>query len=252
MGVLFIGAGMFMLSSGGGITFTSVAFVLGILFMLAGLLECLSYKSYRGDEGDKTWVLVDGITTFILGFLVIFNKLASDATVPLVLGLWIGVSGIRNLIRAWEKIEVKDSYFYGHLATGLLNVVAGLYMYFNADLFMLPVAVLVGICMMVQGLNVLMVGSTISVIKSAFIMTKEEMLIKAAAEAERAHIAAKEAIKMAKEAKANVKVIEATPEEELDAALAVKPGETTEETDETAENAEAEETAAEADDSAEK
>ncbi len=232
MGVLFIGAGIFMIAAGGGVTFLSVAFVLGILFMAAGICECLSYKSYRGDEEDKKWVLIDGMTTFLLGFLIIFNKLAADTTVPLVLGLWAAVAGIRNLVRAWEKMESKDSYFYGHLIIGLINMIVGLYMYFNNDLFVLSVGVLVGICVLVQGLNILMVGSTILVIKSQFIMTKEEMLAHAVEEAEKAHQAAKEAIKGAKEAKANVKAIEETPEEELDAALAPKPSEEPNETEE--------------------
>lgn len=224
MGILFMGAGIFMIAMSGGATFLSVAFVLGIMFMLAGILECLSYRSYRGDQEDKTWVLVDGLTTFVLGFLIIFNKLAADTTVPLVLGLWVAVAGIRNLIRSWEKLEVKDSYFYGHLIIGLINVFVGLYMYFNNDLLMLPVGILVGICLLVQGLNICMVATTILVVKSEFIMTKEEMLAEAVEEAEKAREAAKEAIMAVKEAKANVKVIEETPEEELDAALAPKPG----------------------------
>lgn len=225
MGALFVAAGIFMIAGGGGITFLSVAFVLGLLFMVGGVCEALSYKSYAGDDEDRKWVLIDGMTTFVLGFLIIFNKLAADATVPLVLGLWIAVAGIRNLVRALEKAEVKDSYFYGHFAIGLLNTVVGLYMYFNNDLLMLAVGVLVGVCVIMQGLNIFMVACTISVIKSEFIMTKEEMLTKAVEDAATAHEAAKEAIKMAKEAKANVKIIEETPEEELDASLAPKPGE---------------------------
>ena len=56
-------------------------------------------------------------------------------------------------------------------------------------------------------------------------MTKEELLTKAVEEADAAHEAAREAVKMAKEAKANVRVIEETPEEELDLMIAPKPGE---------------------------
>ena len=108
---------------------------------------------------------------------------------------------------------------------GTVNVVAGLYMFFNNDLLMLPVGVLVGICVLVHGLNIFMVAITILVAKSGFIMNKEEMLEQAAEEVEKAHEAAKEAIKVLKEAKATVEVIKETPEEELDASLAPKPTE---------------------------
>ena len=119
----------------------------------------------------------------------------------------------------------ETSYFYGHLVIGTVSVVAGLYMFFNNDLLMLPVGVLVGICVLVHGLNmVAMVAITILVAKSGFIMNKEEMLEQAAEEVEKAHEAAKEAIKVLREAKATVEVIKETPgEEELDASLAPEP-----------------------------
>ena len=46
----------------------------------------------------------------------------------------------------------------------------------------------------------------------------------AAAKAEEAHLAAKQAIKFAKETRAELRVIRETPAEELDLALAPKPG----------------------------
>lgn len=224
MGGLFILAGLFMIFNGG-ITFLSVAFVIGLLFILAGALECLSYRSYRGVEEDNKWVLIDGLVMFILGVLIIFNKLSADATVPLVLGLWVLTIGVRNLVRAWEKIEHKNSFFYGHGIIGIVNLLVGLYMFFNEALLDISVAALVGVCLITQGTNLIMVASTIIVMKHEKIMTKEEILNKAIEEADAAHEAAREAVKMAKEAKANVKVIEETPEEEIDLLLAPMPTE---------------------------
>ena len=57
-GILFMGAGIYLIANGG-ITFMSVAFIIGILFILGGIVECLSYNSYRGDEDDRTWILID-------------------------------------------------------------------------------------------------------------------------------------------------------------------------------------------------
>lgn len=56
MGVLLIVAGIFMIANEG-ITFISFAFVVGLLFIVAGIAEALSCNSYRGDEGDKSWGL---------------------------------------------------------------------------------------------------------------------------------------------------------------------------------------------------
>lgn len=226
MGGLFILGGLFMIFNSG-VTFLSVAFIVGLLFILAGVLECLSYRSYRGVEEDNKWVLIDGLVMFILGILIIFNKISADATVPSVLGLWVLTIGVRNLVRAWEKIEHKNNFFYGHGIIGVVNLLVGLYMFFNDNMFGISVAALVGVCLITQGANLIMVASTIIVMKHEKIMTKEELLTKAVEEADAAHEAAREAVKMAKEAKANVRVIEETPEEELDLMLAPKPGEAT-------------------------
>lgn len=222
MGGLFILGGFFMIFSGG-ITFLSVAFVIGLLFIIAGALECLSYRSYRGVEEDNKWVLIDGLVMFILGILIIFNKISADVTVPAVFGLWVTTIGVRNLVRAWEKRSNKNNFFYGHGIIGVINLLVGLYMFFNDSLLGASVVALVGVCLITQGVNLIMVASTIIVMKHERIMTKEELLNKAVEEADAAHEAAREAVKMAKEAKANVRVIEETPEEELDLMLAPNP-----------------------------
>ena len=222
-GILFMGAGVFLIANSG-ITFLSVAFPTGLAFMIAGVVECLSYSSYRGDNEERTWILIDGTTTFMLGALIILNKLTADAVIPAVLGLWVITTGIRNFVRAWERIEERKHDFYDHLIIGLLNLVCGLYVFFDSDILNLQTMMMVGLCVVVQGINILHVGSTIIIQKPDFLKTKAEKLEAAAAKAAEAHVAAKEAIKAVKEAKAEVRVIEATPEEVLDFTVAPKPG----------------------------
>lgn len=222
-GVLFIGAGIFLVANGG-VTFLSVAFVVGVMFVIAGIVECLSYNSYRGDNVEKSWILNDGLTTFVLGVLILLNKISADAVVPMILGLWVLITGIRNFVHAWEHIEDRGSMFYDHLIVGLLNIIFGLYVFFNSEIFNLASITMIGLCVIVQGINILHVGATIIIIKPKFIKTKEEMLEAAAAKFEEAHANAKEAIKAAKEAQAELKTVERTPEELLDLALAPKPG----------------------------
>ena len=222
-GILFMGAGIFLIANSG-ITFLSVAFPTGLAFMIAGVVECLSYSSYRGDNEERTWILIDGTTTFMLGALIILNKLTEDAVVPTVLGLWVITTGIRNFVRAWERIEERKHDFYDHLVIGLLNLVCGLYVFFDSDIFNLQTMMMIGLCVIVQGINILHVGSTIIIQKPDFLKTKAEKLEEAAAKAAEAHAAAKEAIKAVKDAKAEVRVIEATPEELIDITVAPKPG----------------------------
>lgn len=226
-GILFLGAGIYLVANEG-VTFLSVAFIVGLMFVIAGVVECLSYSSYRGDNVERSWILNDGTTTFVLGVLILLNKISADAVVPMILGLWVLITGIRNFVHAWEHIEERGNAFYDHLIIGLLNIIFGLYVFFDGEIFNLASITMIGLCMIVQGVNIIHIGATIRVIKPKFIKTKEEMLEEAAAKFEEAHANAKEAIKAAKAAQAELKSVEETPEEILDPTLAPKPGTETE------------------------
>ncbi len=223
MGALFTITGIYLVANGG-LMFMSVAFIVGLVFVVAGIVECLSYSSYRGEDEVKSWILIDGTSTFMLGVLILMNKLSADVAVPLVLGVWILFSGIRNFVHAWERWDKRDAGFYDHLFIGLLNIVLGLYAFFDADLFDFSTLTLVGVYMIAGGVSIINVGATIVILKPDFIKTKEERLEDAAAKAAEAHQAAKEAIKIAKEAKAELRVVTETPAEMIDPTLAPKPG----------------------------
>ena len=221
-GILFIAGGGFLIAKEG-ITFLSVAFAVGVLFIVAGLIEVLSHSAYRGEGEDRTWVLIDGLTTFALGALIILDKISADIVVPQVLGLWVLIAGIRNFVRAAEHFDVRNSFFYDHLIVGILNLVVGLYVFFDSDIFRLTSITLVGMCIVVQGINLCNVGLTIRILKPDLIKTKEEMLSDAAKKAREAQLAAREALEAAKAAQTEFREVALTPAEVIDKTLAPKP-----------------------------
>ena len=241
IGALYMGAGIYLVGNSG-LIFMSVAFPIGIIFVIAGVIECLSCNSYRGDNEERSWILTDAITTFVLGALILLNKLAADSVVSLVLGLWVIITGIRNFVKAWESMDIRNHNFYDHLIIGLLNLICGLYVFFDSDIFNMSTLTMVGLCMIVQGINILNVGSLIIIQKPEFLKTKQEKLDEATAKAQEAKAAAKEAIKVAKEAKAEVRVIEDMREELIDITVAPKPGTETEEINEQETETDAEKT----------
>ena len=221
-GLLFLAGGVFLVANEG-VTFLSVAFIVGVMFVVAGVVECLSYSGYRGDNEERAWILNDGITTFVLGVLILLNKISAEAVVPVVMGLWVLITGIRNFVRAWEHVDDRTDNFWDHLLIGLLNLFFGLYVFFDGEIFNLASITMIGLCIIVQGVNIIHVGATIHIRKPAFIKTAEEQLYEATVKYEEAHAAAKEAIKAAKEAQAELKMVEQTPNEILDPTIAPKP-----------------------------
>lgn len=211
MGLILAALGFFCIANAG-LAFISMAFPIGVVILIAGLFECISYKQNGEDAEDRHWVLIEGITTFLLGLLVLSGNLAADVAVVPVFGMWCMISGIRNLV-IMTHIDIKHEKnldYYWTLLTSLLNGIVGLYAFFNARVFALPVLMLLGILFIIQAFSLIKVGIDTVLEKSDLIKTKEEMVAEATEKAEKAKREAKKALKAAKKAKRAIKEAEET------------------------------------------
>lgn len=207
-GVLFTLLGVFCIASSG-LSFISLAFPIGVVLLIVGIIECFGYKkTYEAeDEENRHWVLIEGITTFVLGIVVLTGKLAADIAVPVVFGMWCLISGIRGLVIITQVVEKeeKDIDFYWTLVVGLLNLGAGIYTFFNPTMLHLPVLMILGIIFVIQGANVIKIGLDIAYHKPELLKTRDEKIADAEEAAHQAKQEAKKAIKKAKKAKHAVK-----------------------------------------------
>ena len=89
--------GIFCIANAG-LAFISMAFQIGIVLIMVGMVECFSYKKSLENEEEKHWLLIEGMTAFILGIVVLTGQLAADIAVPVVFGMWVMISGIRGLV----------------------------------------------------------------------------------------------------------------------------------------------------------
>ncbi len=220
MRILTIITGALLASSGvlcianSGMSFISLAFPIGIVLMFVGIVQCFSYKRSKADEESQHWLIIEGLTTFILGIVVVTGQLAADIAVPVVFGMWVMISGIRALVLVAKSFtgEDKGFDFYWNLAVGVLNFVAGIYIFFNSVLVNFSVLLMLGVCLILQGVNMVKIGMSMSYTKPDLIKTKSEKLEEATVNAAIAHVAAREAIRAAKKAKAAVKEVEESKE----------------------------------------
>lgn len=212
-GILLTFLGVFSIANAG-LSFLSLAFPIGIILMLVGLVECFVYKRIRNDVDAGHWVLIDGLTTFILGIVVLTGRLAADIAVPVVFGMWSMISGIRGFaVLAFETdTREKNIDFYWAFLTSLLNFAIGVYAFFNSSLLHLSVLMILGICFVVQGANVIKIGFDIVYSKPDLIKTKDEKIAEAEEAAKEAKKEMKKAIKKARKAKNAVKAAEEAKE----------------------------------------
>ncbi|MBR3755538.1 MAG: DUF308 domain-containing protein [Firmicutes bacterium] len=197
----------------GGLSFLSLAFPIGLVLLIVGIVECFAYKKAVDDEEDKHWILIEGITTFLLGVVVISGVLAADIAVPVVFGMWSAISGIRGLVVMFSMKdpvtkEDKDVNYYWDLVTAVLASAFGLIAFFNTMLFNMSVLSIVGYIITVQAAVVIKISFSIAYKKPELIKSKAQKLREAEEAAAQAKEEMKEAIDKVREAKAVLKEVE--------------------------------------------
>ena len=160
-GVILILTGVFCFANPG-VTFLSMAFILGTAMLLSGISGILAYLWISKQKEISDLLFVEGIMSVILGFLVLSNQLLADAAIPVFFGLWVMFSGILRVVEAYSVRKSGMTVWLMLFAFGILGIVVGLYSFFNTILFTFSAVVLVGILFIMQGINVLLVGLNLS------------------------------------------------------------------------------------------
>lgn len=145
-----------------GQTFLVLAFIIGFVMVLNGVIHTLAYLIGRGfnNKGDNNgWILTEALITLVLGILILCNQLVVDAAIPMVFGIWVVVSGILRLEASTHiNKEKKKSNFRVTLLTGLITIIVGIFGFINPMIGWFSIAILLGLFMLIQGINVLELG----------------------------------------------------------------------------------------------
>lgn len=160
-GILMVMTGAFCFSSPGQ-TFLALAFIVGLVMVLNGTIHAVAYLSGRGlhNKGDNNgWILTDALITLLLGILVLCNQLVADTAIPMVFGMWVLVTGILRIEAATHiNKEKKLKNFRTTMITGVLTTLIGLFGFINPLVAWLTTTFLLGLFMVMQGVNIIELG----------------------------------------------------------------------------------------------
>lgn len=160
-GIIMIAAGAFCFINPGQ-TFMTMAFVIGTVMALCGIIHVLAYvigRTPHGKGDNNGWILIDALLTLLLGILVLFNQLTVDMAIPMVFGMWVLVSGLLRL-EAASRIDRqrKPGNFKAALITGIITVVLGLLGFINPFVTYISIIPILGFFMLIQGVNSIELG----------------------------------------------------------------------------------------------
>lgn len=158
-GVMLVITGLFCFANAGE-TFLALAFILGLVMILSSIIQIISYWWGRVDRNDNnTWIFAEAVITLIMGVLIQTSLIAADAAIPMVFGMWVMFSGVLRFVTATLiNPSKKTSNFVWTMTIGILGIICGIYAFVNPMIVNLPIAVLLGIIFLMQGVGILELG----------------------------------------------------------------------------------------------
>jgi len=160
-GILMVAGGAFCFMNAGQ-TFLNIAFVVGAIMVINGVIHSLAYFVGRGlhNKGDNNgWILIDGLLTLLLGILILCNQLVVDMAIPMIFGMWVLVSGLLRVEAASHiNREKKNANFRATLITGIVTLLIGIFGFTDPFITWVSLVSLLGVFLLIQGINAIELG----------------------------------------------------------------------------------------------
>ena len=130
-----------------GLTLLALALIAGINLLLLGVLSLVDAFSDDGDTTSRVLAAVLGLLGIMAGLVVMRRPGESLLAVLIVLGIWLVVTGIVDLVRAIANAENRGL----RLLAAVFDVVLGGLILVLPDVSLKTLALLIGIAFIVRG-----------------------------------------------------------------------------------------------------
>ena len=118
-----------------------VVIYIGLAALVSGVLSLIFVFSNSAAAG-RGWRLLEGIVDLLFGVLLLARPLFSASLIPVLIGIWVFVRGLMNLIDAWKWKRSRSRDWSGYAVIGVLLMVFGFLMVIDERFGLIPVAYL--------------------------------------------------------------------------------------------------------------
>ncbi|HIW21297.1 MAG TPA: DUF308 domain-containing protein [Candidatus Dorea intestinavium] len=176
MGILLILGGIACIFMPG-ITFLNIAWILGICFLIIGVHIILAYFRNKERLNASIWDLISGGLTVIFGVLLLTNiyaKFLTEAMIIYGFVIWLLATGAMRIIASLALKRNEFSHWIWMFLVGVLTLIIGLYALFHPQVTARVLGYLIGILVMIQGVNLLSFGLAIKIVKTQIPLEEKE------------------------------------------------------------------------------
>ena len=108
-----------------------ITYIIGVIFVVYGSIKLYNY--YKFKESISNIQLTLGITTIVLGIIIMFCNGIIEFTIRLVMGGFILANGINKLIVALNSKETNPKWT-GLFIISIILIIGGLYMLLKSNI----------------------------------------------------------------------------------------------------------------------
>ena len=135
--------------------FTDVAFVVGVVMVLSGIMHNVAYLvSGRGKNRLTDTALVEGLVTFFYGFAVLNNQV-TDEVLTLFFGTWLTICGVTRISQSFYVSRFNPKDWAKIMPLGMVATMFGVIMMMPSLLSAVMPLMLVGGAFIVDGFSIL-------------------------------------------------------------------------------------------------
>lgn len=131
-----------------GLTLVVIAEIAGVLLLIGGIFDLISYIRLRKTELSSGWALVNAICSLILGLMFLLHPIVTASVIPLLAGVFVIIYGVMAIVAAFSLRNAGTGWGL-MLVNGIVSVICGFMFIFMPESF----AIFLGIFLMMRGVT---------------------------------------------------------------------------------------------------
>lgn len=157
IGVLLIAAGIYCLCNQD-VAAMSAGIVLGLLMLIAGIVEIVIFAGTSRFILGSGWLLLDGVLTVVMSLFLLFNHWFTMMSLPILFTVWLLFSGVSRFVSAFDLKALGMRGWGWILALGIVLLVFGVVCMMDPWVSVVAVGVTVGLVLILEGIGTIAVA----------------------------------------------------------------------------------------------
>ncbi len=120
-----------------------ISYVLGTVFILAGVVKLANYFVAKGNYNFFNYELIYGIIAIVLGLVTLFFNGAIEFVFRLMVGLWIIYSGGLRVSLSFNLKSINSKIWIFSLIVAILIILTGAYMIITLGAVLITMGIII-------------------------------------------------------------------------------------------------------------